>query len=188
MKGELTAVIEPAPEGGFWAICLEIPGANGQGESIEEAKQDLQAAIELLLEDREADISRGLPPDAMRMPLQIGWNAAIWSGGFAWLAASSKEKVLHIPSGSIPPPAWRKLYPDTTKSRNPWPGRSLPASALVDSAADQGSTMQRLSMVKRLAHDRITPPIANLNFLRPPDQQIQGESHRAETAHFTDLG
>jgi predicted RNase H-like HicB family nuclease len=72
MKGELTAVIEPAPEGGFWAICLENPGANGQGESIEEAKQDLQAAIELLLEDREADISRGLPPDAMRMPLQIG--------------------------------------------------------------------------------------------------------------------
>ena len=72
MKGELTAVIEPAPEGGFWAICLEIPGANGQGESIEEAKQDLQATIELLLEDRAAEITRGLPPDAMRMPLQIG--------------------------------------------------------------------------------------------------------------------
>jgi predicted RNase H-like HicB family nuclease len=72
MKGELTAVIEPAPEGGFWAICLEISGANGQGESIEEAKQDLQAAIELLLEDREAEIRRGLPPDVMRMPLQIG--------------------------------------------------------------------------------------------------------------------
>ena len=72
MKGELTAVIEAAPEGGFWAICLEIPGANGQGESIEEARQELQAAIKLLLEDREADISRGLPPDAVRMPLQIG--------------------------------------------------------------------------------------------------------------------
>ena len=72
MKGELTAVIKPAPEGGFWAICLEIPGANGQGESIEEARQDLQSAIELLLEDREADINRGLPADAVRMPLQIG--------------------------------------------------------------------------------------------------------------------
>ena len=72
MKGELTAVIEPAPEGGFWAICLEIPGANGQGETMEEARTDLQAAIELLLEDREADISRGLPPDAVLMPLQIG--------------------------------------------------------------------------------------------------------------------
>jgi predicted RNase H-like HicB family nuclease len=72
MKGELTAVIEPAPEGGFWAICLEIPGANGQGETMEEARTDLHAAIELLLQDREADISRGLPPDAVRMPLQIG--------------------------------------------------------------------------------------------------------------------
>jgi predicted RNase H-like HicB family nuclease len=72
VKGELTAVIEPAPEGGFWAICLEIPGANGQGESIAEAKEDLQSAIELILEDREADISRGLPPDAVLMPLQIG--------------------------------------------------------------------------------------------------------------------
>jgi predicted RNase H-like HicB family nuclease len=72
MKGELTAVIEPAPEGGFWAICLEIPGANGQGETMEEARTDLQAAVQLLLEDREADISRGLPPDAVRMPLQIG--------------------------------------------------------------------------------------------------------------------
>jgi predicted RNase H-like HicB family nuclease len=72
MKGELTAVIEPAPEGGFWAICLELPGANGQGETMEEAKKDLRAAIELLLEDRAADISRGLPPDAVRMPLQIG--------------------------------------------------------------------------------------------------------------------
>jgi predicted RNase H-like HicB family nuclease len=72
MKGELTAVIEPAPEGGFWAICLELPGANGQGETMEEARKDLQAAIELLIEDRAADISRGLPPDAVRMPLQIG--------------------------------------------------------------------------------------------------------------------
>jgi predicted RNase H-like HicB family nuclease len=72
MKGELTAVIEPAPEGGFWAICLEIPGANGQGETMEEARTDLQAAIELLLADREADISRGLPPDAVCMSLQIG--------------------------------------------------------------------------------------------------------------------
>jgi hypothetical protein len=33
---------------------------------------DLQAAIELLLDDREAEISRGLPPDALRTPLQIG--------------------------------------------------------------------------------------------------------------------
>lgn len=28
MKGELTVIIEPAIEGGYWAICPEIEGAN----------------------------------------------------------------------------------------------------------------------------------------------------------------
>ena len=41
MKGQLTAIIEKAPEGGFWAICLEMPGANGQGETVEEARKTL---------------------------------------------------------------------------------------------------------------------------------------------------
>ena len=72
MKGELTAVIEPAPEGGFWAICLEVPGANGQGDTVQDAKADLLAAVELILEDRKEDILRGLPSDVIREPLQIG--------------------------------------------------------------------------------------------------------------------
>lgn len=66
MKAELTALIEPAPEGGFWAICPEVPVANGQGETIEDAKNSLREAIELLLEDRKADILRGLPDDAIQ--------------------------------------------------------------------------------------------------------------------------
>ena len=56
MKAEFTAIIEPAPEGGYWAICPEVLGANGQGETIEEAKNSLQKAIELILEDRRQDI------------------------------------------------------------------------------------------------------------------------------------
>jgi len=66
MKAEFTAIIEPAPEGGYWAICPEVPGANGQGETTEEAKESLRAAIELILEDRRADILRGLPEDAIQ--------------------------------------------------------------------------------------------------------------------------
>jgi predicted RNase H-like HicB family nuclease len=58
MKAEFTAIIEAAPEGGFWAICPEVPGANGQGETIEETKASLRQAIELILEDRKADILR----------------------------------------------------------------------------------------------------------------------------------
>ncbi|MBF0241352.1 MAG: type II toxin-antitoxin system HicB family antitoxin [Desulfamplus sp.] len=65
MKGELTAIIEKAPEGGYWAICPEIPGANGQGETIEETKESLKEAIKLILEDRLEDIMRGLPDDAI---------------------------------------------------------------------------------------------------------------------------
>ena len=72
MKAEFTAIIEPAPEGGFWAMCPEIPGANGQGESIEEAKDSLRQAIEMLLDDRKADILRGLPEDAIQDKVLIG--------------------------------------------------------------------------------------------------------------------
>ncbi len=63
MKGEFTAIIEEAIEGGYWAICPEIPGANGQGETIEEAKESLKGAIQLIFEDRLMDIRRGLPQD-----------------------------------------------------------------------------------------------------------------------------
>jgi predicted RNase H-like HicB family nuclease len=72
MKAEFTAIIEKAPEGGYWAICPEVPGANGQGETIEEAKTNLREAIELILEDRKADILRGLPDDAIQEKVMIG--------------------------------------------------------------------------------------------------------------------
>ncbi|MBK5965658.1 HicB family protein [Thiocystis minor] len=72
MKGEFTAIIEAAPEGGFWAICPEIPGANGQGETLEETKESLRQAIEMILEDRTSDILRGLPQDAIRDTVAIG--------------------------------------------------------------------------------------------------------------------
>jgi predicted RNase H-like HicB family nuclease len=65
MKGEFTAVIEAAPEGGFWAICPEVPGANGQGETVDEAKASLRDAIRLIFQDRIEDIRRGLPEDAI---------------------------------------------------------------------------------------------------------------------------
>ncbi len=71
MKGEFTAIIESATEGGYWAICPEIPGANGQGETIEETKESLKEAIILILEDRLEDIRRGLPKDAIQENIAI---------------------------------------------------------------------------------------------------------------------
>ena len=72
MKGEFTAIIEPAPEGGFWAMCPEVPGANGQGDTLEEAKDSLRQAIEMILDDRTSDILCGLPHDAIRDTVAVG--------------------------------------------------------------------------------------------------------------------
>ena len=65
MRNEFTAVIE---KDGDWyiAYCPEIPGANGQGKTIEESKQSLAAAISLILEDRRGVSLRGMPEDAIR--------------------------------------------------------------------------------------------------------------------------
>jgi predicted RNase H-like HicB family nuclease len=72
VKAEFTAIIEAAPEGGYWAMCPEIPGVNGQGETVDEAKESLKAAIELLLEDRREDMLRGLPADAIQATVSVG--------------------------------------------------------------------------------------------------------------------
>ena len=71
MKGEFTAIIEEAPEGGYWAICPEVPGANGQGETVEEAKASLREAIRLILGDRLEDVRRGLPRDAIQTVIVV---------------------------------------------------------------------------------------------------------------------
>ncbi len=50
-------------EGGFWATCLEVPGANGQGETREECLADLSEAVGLILSlNREEALSDD--PDA----------------------------------------------------------------------------------------------------------------------------
>ncbi len=72
IKAEFTAIIEPAPEGGYWAICPEVQGANGQGDTIEEAKNSLRKAIELILEDRMNDILCDLPESAIRDKIMVG--------------------------------------------------------------------------------------------------------------------
>lgn len=65
MHNEFTAVIERA-EGWFIAYCPEIPGANGQGHTIEECRENLAQAIALILEDRREEGLRGVPVDAIQ--------------------------------------------------------------------------------------------------------------------------
>ena len=65
MRNEFTAVVEQDAD--WWvAYCPEIPGANGQGRSKDEALASLKEAIALILEDRRADGLRGVPKDALR--------------------------------------------------------------------------------------------------------------------------
>lgn len=62
---QFTAIVhrgEPE-EGGFWATCLEVPGANGQGETKEECLRNLTEAIQLLLENEREEAFR-LDPEA----------------------------------------------------------------------------------------------------------------------------
>ena len=70
MHNEFTAIIEQDEE---WYIsyCPEIPGANGQGKTIEECKRNLAEAISLILEDRREDALRGVPPSAKREIINI---------------------------------------------------------------------------------------------------------------------
>lgn len=65
MHNEFTMIVE---QDGEWFIgyCPEIPGANGQGRTVEECREDLAEAIALILEDRREDGLRGVPPDAIR--------------------------------------------------------------------------------------------------------------------------
>ena len=46
---QLTAVYMPVPEG-YIAFIEELPGANTQGDTLEEAKENLKEAVELVLE------------------------------------------------------------------------------------------------------------------------------------------
>lgn len=64
MHNQFTAVIE---QDGEWyvAYCPEIPGANGQGKTIEECKANLAEAIALILEDRRQDVLRAVPENAI---------------------------------------------------------------------------------------------------------------------------
>jgi predicted RNase H-like HicB family nuclease len=49
MAVQLTAVFEKVPEG-YIAFVEELPGANTQGSTLEEARANLQEAVELVLE------------------------------------------------------------------------------------------------------------------------------------------
>jgi len=53
MKEQLTAVFQQVPEG-YIGFVEELPGANTQGETLEEVRANLQEAVQLVLEANRA--------------------------------------------------------------------------------------------------------------------------------------
>lgn len=71
MDIQFTAVFQKVPEG-YIAFVEELPGANTQGATIDEARENLQEAISLVLEANRilAEESIG-GRDVIREPLRI---------------------------------------------------------------------------------------------------------------------
>jgi len=59
MKEQLTAVFQKVPEG-YIGFVEEPPGANTQGETLEETCANLQEAVQLVLESNRALVEEAL--------------------------------------------------------------------------------------------------------------------------------
>jgi predicted RNase H-like HicB family nuclease len=68
-----TAVFQEAEEGGYIAFIEELPGANTQGETLDEARENLHEAIELILETNRRLAIEGLDASRLiREPITVG--------------------------------------------------------------------------------------------------------------------
>ncbi len=72
----LTAIFEEAEEGGYIGYVAELPGANTQGETLEEVRDNLGEAIQLLLEANREQFERQLSPGSKITREQLVLRAA----------------------------------------------------------------------------------------------------------------
>lgn len=69
---KLTAVFQKVPEG-YIAFVEELPGANTQGATLEEARENLREAVELVLEANRSLAEEELEgQDVLREPMDVG--------------------------------------------------------------------------------------------------------------------
>jgi len=72
MELRLTAVFRKVPEGGYIGFVEELPGANTQASTLDEARESLQEAVALVLEANRALAEEELGGDVViREPLLI---------------------------------------------------------------------------------------------------------------------
>jgi predicted RNase H-like HicB family nuclease len=71
MQLKFTAVFRPVPEG-YVAFVEELPGANTQGATLDEARANLEEAVLLILEANRALAEEDLGgADVIREPLTL---------------------------------------------------------------------------------------------------------------------
>jgi predicted RNase H-like HicB family nuclease len=70
MDLQFTAVFRKVPEG-YIGFVEELPGANTQGATLEEARANLQEAVALVLEANRTLAQEGAPPDVIRETLKV---------------------------------------------------------------------------------------------------------------------
>jgi len=71
MEFQLTAVFRKVPEG-YIGFVEELPGANTQGATLEEARANLREAVTLVLEaNRLLAQEDAIGPDIIREPLKV---------------------------------------------------------------------------------------------------------------------
>jgi predicted RNase H-like HicB family nuclease len=68
---KLTAVFEPAAEGGYTCFIEEIPAAISQGETLAEAKSNLLDALKLVLQCQRELAEEHLSDRAVRQTIEF---------------------------------------------------------------------------------------------------------------------
>ena len=72
MTQTFTAVFEEAEEGGYVAFVEEVPGAISQGETMDEARENLKEALALMLEvNREKALAGVSESRVVREPIDL---------------------------------------------------------------------------------------------------------------------
>lgn len=72
MSHMFTAVYQKATEGGYIGFVEELPGANTQGETLEEVRENLQEALTLVLEGNRLLAEESLSgQEVIREPLLL---------------------------------------------------------------------------------------------------------------------
>ncbi len=71
LRLKLTAVFEPAPEGGYTCHFEELPEVFSEGETLDEAKGNLLDALAQVMEYHREEARKNATPGAVREELQL---------------------------------------------------------------------------------------------------------------------